>query len=142
MGRSCPAGGKETRSCGSTVRPGYGNTRGLTEITSVGGLVESFAASPVNAWSVGFRRMDPSLNAVAIVSCFRVPKCSQRIEFQKIMIESSGQHLQNIILPFYTRFGSWSQRKSILELVRTEASTWNEMIGTSLDVTDQQGVPH
>jgi len=74
MGRSRPVGGKEMRNWRSTGRPAYGKTRGLADKTGVGGLVGSFAASPIKAWSVGFRDMDPSLDLVVIVSSPPFPK--------------------------------------------------------------------
>jgi hypothetical protein len=47
MGRLAPVMGAVTRMERSTMRPGYGKTKGLTEMIGVGGVVGSFAAFPI-----------------------------------------------------------------------------------------------
>ena len=46
------------------MRPGYGNTRGLTEMTGTGVLEGRFAASPIKAWSLGTRGRVVSVDMV------------------------------------------------------------------------------
>jgi hypothetical protein len=70
MGRLAPVMGAVTRMERSTMRPGYGKTRGLTEITGVAGVVGSFAASPIKAWSFGARDVVVSVAMMMVLIDF------------------------------------------------------------------------
>lgn len=54
-GRLDPVVGADTLMVRSTIRSGYGNARGPTEITGVDGVVGIFGAPPIKAWSCGTR---------------------------------------------------------------------------------------
>ena len=51
------------------MRPGYGNTRGLTEMTGTGVLEGRFAASPIKAWSLETRGRVVSVDMVMMSLC-------------------------------------------------------------------------